>query len=252
MSASGDAVWGLQLFENGDGEERLAVISADGYVRVWDTEKRECVKSWDYEGVEAKEGSFKRKRIVPTAITLVKSSPKGKSQLAVAYFDSVVKVFNAETGEEKLKLKSDESYGKPPQPSPLPELQLISFSTQTAPLRPRSTRSLLTLPNHFSLPHTRTSTSVSSTSRLVRWRFSSSYLFLANFRLSIYHRRLHPFYSRPPRRRHFPLLPHLGRLARLRRPRHLASVLESRPRLYARDRIASPQGHGRDLGCCGA
>lgn len=114
MSTSGDAVWGLQLFENEEGEERLAAISADGYVRVWGTEKRDyCVKSWDYEGVEAKEGSFKRKRIVPTAITLVKSSPKGMSQLAVAYFDSVVKVFDATTGEEKLKLKSDESYGKP-------------------------------------------------------------------------------------------------------------------------------------------
>ncbi|ORY66798.1 WD40-repeat-containing domain protein [Leucosporidium creatinivorum] len=115
ISASGDAVWGLQLFENEEGEERMAAISADGYVRVWDTEKRECVKSWDYEGVEAKESSFKRKRIVPTAITLVKSSPTGKGQqLAVAYFDSIVKLFDAETGEERLKLKSSESYGESP------------------------------------------------------------------------------------------------------------------------------------------
>lgn len=207
MSASDDAVWGLQLFENDAEEERLAAISADGYVRVWDTEKRECVKSWDYEGVEAKEGSFKRKRIVPTAIALVKSSAKDKPQLAVAYFDSVVKIFDATTGEEKLKIKSDESYGE--SPLCLPSARSSGSSPvllQMARLRPRSIRSLLILQSLSLLPHTRTNSSASSASRLVRCPPLSP--FLRSDPCPFPHcRRMPPLYPCPSRRRHLPLLP---------------------------------------------
>lgn len=112
-SEGGDAVWGLQLFSTEHGEERLAAISADGMVRVWDVEKRECVAMWGYEGgAVKKEGSLKRRKVVPTAICLVEApAQEGQVQLAVAYFDSVVKVFDASSGEEMLKLESAETYG---------------------------------------------------------------------------------------------------------------------------------------------
>lgn len=103
LSGHSNAVWAIALL---DENRTLASASADGSVRIWDLERGECVKSWDYLGVEGGEGS-KKKRPAPTALAAMEEG----SKLAVAYQDSVVKVFEVATGKEVLKLQSDETYG---------------------------------------------------------------------------------------------------------------------------------------------
>lgn len=72
---------------------------------MWNTERLEAqlILSWEYGGTEE---SGKRRKVVPTAL-----APVGEDRIAVAYADSVVKVFEVRTGKEVLKLKSDETYG---------------------------------------------------------------------------------------------------------------------------------------------
>lgn len=101
-------MWGLVLFEE-NREERLASIASDGLVSIWDTTKREKVRSWGYDGV--KQGSTTEK-MTPTALELVKARDGRPQQLAVAYFNAVVKLFDPSTGKETMVLQSGESSGE--------------------------------------------------------------------------------------------------------------------------------------------
>lgn len=105
-----DSIWGLTLVGS-----RLVSASADGNVKVWDTEKPgvPLVSSWGYGGADAEEGLSEKtssdgERIVPTSVSPVGSDPK---LVAIGYSDSIVKLFEVETGKEVVVIKSDESYG---------------------------------------------------------------------------------------------------------------------------------------------
>lgn len=103
-----DGVWALALLGSGeDVDSLLASASADGTVKIWSTERPDAQLklSWDYGGTEGESGG-KRRKVVPTALAAV-----GGGRLAVAYDDSVVKVFEVGTGKELLRLQSDETYG---------------------------------------------------------------------------------------------------------------------------------------------
>ncbi|KAH8928180.1 WD40 repeat-like protein [Atractiella rhizophila] len=97
-----DAIWDMALlpFKN-----LLATSSADGTVKVWSTEtlKNPLKSSWDYRGAG---GEGEEKQLAPTSVAVVNSDMK---KLAVGWQDSVVRLFDLETGRMVLKFKSDET-----------------------------------------------------------------------------------------------------------------------------------------------
>lgn len=93
----------------------MVSASADGNVKVWDTEKTgvPLVASWGYGGSEAEEDKQEKtsedgEKIVPTSVSPVGTDEK---LVAVGYSDSIVKLFEVESGKEVVIIKSDESYG---------------------------------------------------------------------------------------------------------------------------------------------
>lgn len=112
-----NAVWALALVGPPGEGQLLASASADGTVKLWDPTKagkegeEPLVRSWDYGEVGAGPGGKKRRGAAaspaPTAVARV-----GEDRVAVAYQDSVVKVFEVATGKEVLRLKSDQTFGE--------------------------------------------------------------------------------------------------------------------------------------------
>ncbi|KAF9984198.1 hypothetical protein BGZ65_000809 [Modicella reniformis] len=91
-----DAVWDIRLFPLSiSSSQLLGSISADGTLKIWDTETKgsPLKSSWDYLGTgDAKSGTS-------TNLPMV-----------VSYSNSIIKLFDIETGKEILAFKSDESY----------------------------------------------------------------------------------------------------------------------------------------------
>lgn len=108
LSGHTNAVWALALV--GDGT-LLASASADGTVKLWDTAKattgeEPLVRSWDYGEVAAGKRKKAAPSPAPTSLAAV-----GTDRVAVAYQDSVVKIFDVDSGKEVLRLKSDHTFG---------------------------------------------------------------------------------------------------------------------------------------------
>lgn len=111
-----DSVWALTLIGS-----RLVSASSDGLIKVWDTDTTgvPLVSSWGYFGMDPEDVSdgeekehklvgLDGERIVPTSLAPVGASPK---LVAVGFSDSIVKLFDLETGKEVSRMQSDESYG---------------------------------------------------------------------------------------------------------------------------------------------
>lgn len=107
-----DGIWGLAIV-GAEGQRRLVSASADGTVKVWDAEKSSTplLLSWDYDGLGTNgsaDASKSEAKPVPTSVCAVGSDP---SLVAVAYANSVVKLFDASSGKEVRQLETDASYG---------------------------------------------------------------------------------------------------------------------------------------------
>lgn len=124
-----DGIWDMALLPLRFRDEALlATASADGTVKVWSTDElgSPLKLSWTYDGTDAddvpagseateepKEEGDRRTsegKPVPTSIAVVWTDLK---KVAVAYSNSIIKLFELETGKAVLTLKSDETYGAP-------------------------------------------------------------------------------------------------------------------------------------------
>ncbi|KAF9289105.1 hypothetical protein BGZ68_010060 [Mortierella alpina] len=113
-----DSVWDIRLFPISiSSSQLLASISADGALKIWDTETKGSPlrSSWGYHGLEPSEltepteayTSGLAKLPVPTGLDFC---PTDLKKMVVSYSNSVVKLFDIETGKEILAFKSNESY----------------------------------------------------------------------------------------------------------------------------------------------
>lgn len=104
-----DAVWDLALVRD---ESTLISCGAEGAVKVWDvsgTVTGGALKlSWGWHGLEQQEDVEDPSTPGATAVEALKVDLK---KVAVAYQNSVVKIFEIETGRELMRLQSDLSYG---------------------------------------------------------------------------------------------------------------------------------------------
>ena len=117
-----DIVWGIRLHPDQIKNPFLASVSADGSVKIWDTrESNFGLKStiW-YNGaaeggrqlpspaniIEKDQSSMFR---IPTCLDWCPNDPL---RIAVGYQNSIVKIFDIETGKETMRLGADETFGK--------------------------------------------------------------------------------------------------------------------------------------------
>ena len=106
-----DAVWDLALVRD---ENTLISCGAEGVVKVWDVSGPSGGGSlkltWGWNGVVENPDDLHEDPSAPgaTAVEAIKTDLK---KVAVAYQNSVVKIFDIETGKEVSKLNSDISYG---------------------------------------------------------------------------------------------------------------------------------------------
>jgi striatin 1/3/4 len=107
------AVWDMALLPLSDDTHVLATVSADGSVKIWNTDTPGLRLSWDYYGTEGSADADAARAAgplpVPTSVSICHSNLRA---CAVSYSDSVVKLFEIETGRELLVLKSTETYGE--------------------------------------------------------------------------------------------------------------------------------------------
>lgn len=107
------AVWDMALLPQQRDGMLLATASADGTVKIWTTDEKPSLHlSWDYNGAdgshaEESAGGGSGERPVPTSVCVVHSDLR---TVAVSYSNSIVKLFELESGREVLKLKSDSTY----------------------------------------------------------------------------------------------------------------------------------------------
>jgi striatin 1/3/4 len=113
-------VWDIKLFPISiSSSQLLASISADGALKIWDTETNGSPlrSSWGYHGLEASElaepteayTSGLAKLPVPTSLDFC---PTDLKKMVVSYSNSVIKLFDIETGKEILAFKSNETHGR--------------------------------------------------------------------------------------------------------------------------------------------
>ncbi|CAJ0903851.1 1416_t:CDS:2 [Entrophospora sp. SA101] len=105
-----DAIWDIRLFPIRQATQYLASASADGTVKIWDTEivgsPLKC--SWNYYGHnngEMVNGD------VPTSIDFVNTDLK---KVVVAFQNSIIKLFDIETGQCVTTFKSNETSDNTP------------------------------------------------------------------------------------------------------------------------------------------
>lgn len=107
-----DAIWDLALVRD---ESTLISCGAEGAVKVWDVSGPSGGGSlkltWGWNGVVENADDLPEDASAPgaTAVEAIKADLK---KVAVAYQNSVVKIFEIETGKEVSRLNSDISYGK--------------------------------------------------------------------------------------------------------------------------------------------
>ncbi|KAF9355083.1 hypothetical protein BGX34_010655 [Mortierella sp. NVP85] len=109
-----DAVWDIKLFPISiSSSQLLGSISADGTLKIWDTETKgsPLKSSWNYLGTGDITAGPVNKLPVPTGLDFC---PTDLKKMVVSYSNSVIKLFDIETGKEILAFKSDESYDGTP------------------------------------------------------------------------------------------------------------------------------------------
>ncbi|KAF9413047.1 hypothetical protein BGZ94_000855 [Podila epigama] len=113
-----DSVWDIRLFPLSiSSSQLLASISADGALKVWDTETKGSPlrSSWGYNGLETSAlldpaGPYTSSlRDLPTPTSL-DFCPTDLKKMVVSYSNSVIKLFDIETGKEIMAFKSNETY----------------------------------------------------------------------------------------------------------------------------------------------
>ncbi|CAI2180618.1 9848_t:CDS:10 [Funneliformis geosporum] len=110
-----DAIWDLRLFPmRNQNTQLLASASADGTVKIWDTEAEgsplKC--SWSYYGVNSEESvNGEGRPPIPTSVDFVHSDLK---KIAVSYQNSIIKLFDIKSGQSILDFKSDDTYDNTP------------------------------------------------------------------------------------------------------------------------------------------
>ncbi|TFK25062.1 WD40 repeat-like protein [Coprinopsis marcescibilis] len=104
-----EAVWDLALVRD---ESTLISCGADGQVKVWDVSGPSGGGSlkltWGYNGIT--DNPDESKDDLRPGATAVEAIKTDLNRVAVAYQNSVVKIFDIETGKEVAKLNSDISY----------------------------------------------------------------------------------------------------------------------------------------------
>ncbi|CBQ68398.1 related to STRIATIN [Sporisorium reilianum SRZ2] len=128
------AVWDVALLpDRSDEEGRLASASADGTVKIWSVRSGSSVTSngeansssaaapavlqlsWDYFGSDPSPSTAKERENLEKSGTLpvptcVEACHSDLRLVAVSYSNSVVKLFDLDTGRQVRQLKSDETY----------------------------------------------------------------------------------------------------------------------------------------------
>ncbi|ORX53461.1 WD40 repeat-like protein [Piromyces finnis] len=103
-----DAVWCVKAHPLKDQYHLLASASSDGTVKLWDTESYELKSTLDYNGLVSES---KEVEANPTYINWLHTD---YSKAIVSYQNSIVKLFDLETGSEYMKLPSAETYDNTP------------------------------------------------------------------------------------------------------------------------------------------
>ncbi|KAF9926413.1 hypothetical protein BGZ67_008105 [Mortierella alpina] len=110
-----DAVWDIRLFPISiSSSQLLGSISADGTLKIWDTETKGSPlrSSWGYHGQQSPPiVATSRAMPVPTGLDFC---PTDLKKVIVSYSNSVMKLFDIETGKDILTFKSDETYDGTP------------------------------------------------------------------------------------------------------------------------------------------
>ncbi|KAF9278209.1 hypothetical protein BGZ68_008705 [Mortierella alpina] len=110
-----DAVWDIRLFPISiSSSQLLGSISADGTLKIWDTETKGSPlrSSWGYHGQQSSPIVATSKALpVPTSLDFC---PTDLKKVIVSYSNSVMKLFDIETGKDILTFKSDETYDRTP------------------------------------------------------------------------------------------------------------------------------------------
>ncbi|CAH1757118.1 13009_t:CDS:10 [Entrophospora sp. SA101] len=109
-----DAIWDIRLFPIRQATQYLASASADGTVKIWDTEivgsPLKC--SWNYYGHNNGEMvNGDGRPPVPTSIDFVNTDLK---KVVVAFQNSIIKLFDIETGQCVTTFKSNETSDNTP------------------------------------------------------------------------------------------------------------------------------------------
>ncbi|KAG0012355.1 hypothetical protein BGZ81_001642, partial [Podila clonocystis] len=108
-----DVVWDIRLFPLSiSSSQLLASISSDGSLKIWDTETRDSPlkSSWGYNGLVSRDPSSFSGVGEGVAPTSVDFCPTDLKKVVVSYTNSVVKLFDIETGQAILDFKSNETY----------------------------------------------------------------------------------------------------------------------------------------------
>ncbi|KAG0280437.1 hypothetical protein BGZ96_001565 [Linnemannia gamsii] len=108
-----DAVWDIRLFPLSiSSSQLLGSTSADGTVKIWDTDTKgsPLKSSWSYHESDASSATAStgpKQRPTPTGLDFC---PTDLKKMVVSYSNSVIKLFDIETGKDILTFKSNETY----------------------------------------------------------------------------------------------------------------------------------------------
>lgn len=110
-----DAVWGLALIRD---ETLLISCGAEGAVKVWDVSATSGLGplklTWGYNGLDSEEGEAtdeeQAEKPGATSLEAIKSDLR---QVAVAYTNAVIKIFDIDTGKQLIRLQPEASSGMP-------------------------------------------------------------------------------------------------------------------------------------------
>ncbi|KAK9695960.1 1,2-dihydroxy-3-keto-5-methylthiopentene dioxygenase [Basidiobolus ranarum] len=106
-----DAVWDMKLLPKRDGDQFIASASADGTVRLWDTECRadDVKPPIGYDGAITRGELDKMDKCSPNP-TSIEFSHSEPGKIMVAYQNSIIRLFDLATGQPVLNFNSDTTY----------------------------------------------------------------------------------------------------------------------------------------------